>query len=209
MKGNSLELLSPKYFTKHRILNDELEHPKLKGFEEGEFIWCKIDKESQLSKRNVSGMRLYNVWAITDDLKRITMMTIDQAARNLSNPIKKGKAEIRPTAPELNKLLTKVRNESQRLIDLRKHQAVIVQNHNQAKSKSGYAIYTYNHMPLRLINNGKTLFKLVAGDKFKIKHIEADKNELIIKKESDETFIIDDLRLCMLICRSGRWLENR
>ena len=208
MKGNPLELLSPKYFTKHRILNDELEHPKLDGFEEGEFIWCKIDRESQLSKRNVSGMRLYNVWAITDDLKRITMLTIDNASRNLSNPIKKGKDEIKPTAPELNTLLTKVRKESQRLIDLRKHQAVIVQNHNQAKSKSGFAIYTFNHMPLKLTSKGKLLLKLVEGDKFKVKHIEADKNELIIQKHPEDVFIIDDLRLCMLICRSGRWLNR-
>lgn len=205
MKGAPLELLSNKHFTKHRILNAELEHPSIEGFEKGEFVWCKIDKESELSKRSASGMRMHHVWAVTENFKKVTMLNLDVAFMNLSNPIKTGKDYEKPTGEQINSLLTKVRKEAQRLIDLRKHQAAVIQNSNQAKSKSGYAVYTFNHLPLKIMNNGETLFKLDAGDKFKVKRVSADKNEMIVRKQPKEVFIIDDLRLCMLICRSSVW----
>jgi hypothetical protein len=204
MKGEPLKLLSTKYFTKHRILNEQIEHPKVEGFEDDELVWCKIDSESKLSKRNASGMRMYHVWCVTEDGKKIIMLTLDMAYANLSNPIKLKNDPVKPNAELLNKLLNKVKKESNRLIDIRKHQAATIQNGKQSKSKSGYAVYTYNHsIPMKLTSAKATLLKLESGDKFKVKRTDTDKNELIVQKDSANSFVIDDLRLCMLICRSS------
>jgi uncharacterized protein (DUF2147 family) len=202
MRGAPLDILSDKYFTKHRVLSEDLENPYKVGFEENRLVWCRIDVESKMTKRNESGARMYHVWAISDTLKQVTLVTLDQAAKFLSNPLKTGKDEIRPDAATLNKLLSKIDKESSRLIQIREHQAVTIQNLKQAKSKSGFAIYKFTSSGSLKLKDGKKVFKLAEGDLFKVHHRAANDNVLKIKGSADK-YIISDLQLSMLICRSS------
>ena len=201
MRGAPLDILSDNYFTKHRVLSEDLENPFKVGFEENRLVWCRIDVESKMTKRNESGARMYHVWVVSDTLKQVTLITLDQAAKFLSNPLKTGKTELRPDATTLNKLLSKIDKESSRLIQIREYQAVTIQNIKQAKTKSGFAIYKFTSGSLKL-KEGKKTFKLIEGDLFKVHHRAANDNVLMIKGSADK-YIISDLQLSMLICRSS------
>ena len=201
MRGEPLKLLSDKYFTKHKVLSEDLENPYKRGFKEGGMVWCRIDTESKLTKRKESGVRMYHVWAVSDTLKQVTLLTLDQATKFLSNPMKDSKGELKPDAQTLNAILNKIKKESARLIGIREFQAVTIQKARQAKSKTGFATYTFTSSSLKL-REGSKLFKLVEGDMFRIKHIEANHNQLKLKGVAG-TYVITDLQLCMLICRSS------
>jgi hypothetical protein len=87
MRSDPLQILSPKHFSKHRVLNDWFEMPTgERSIPQGSFIWCKIDKESKLSKVNSSGMKVYNVWVVTDNFKKVVLTSIESAKLNLSEP---------------------------------------------------------------------------------------------------------------------------
>jgi hypothetical protein len=200
MRGDALTLLSDKYFTKHRVLSDDLENPKV-GFEEGRLVWCRIDTESKLTKRKESGVRMYHVWAVSDTLKQVTLLTLDQASKFLSNPMTDSKGVLKPNAQTLNALLNKIKSESTRLIGIREFQVVTSQKARQAKSKSGFVTYTFTSGGLKL-RAGSKVFKLLSGDMFRIKHIESNHNQIKLKGIA-ETYFITDLQLCVLICRSS------
>lgn len=194
-----LKSISNKKFTQHRILSTDFGNPFRKGFPQHSLVWCKIDRESKLTKRTKGGLRIYNIWVVSSDFSNIAMISPNQASESLSEPLRDGKV-IKALGEDINSLYLKIRNESDRLMSVRISQAVAGQMYLQNMSKKGYAYYTLDTTSLSFTNEGKKLFTLFEGDRFRIKRIAKDNNELSI--DTKNYFIVDDLRLNLLVCRS-------
>lgn len=198
---------SPTSFSKHRIMSDLLSDAseQTSVWDHGKFVWCKLDTESGLTKKSVHGVRMHYVWMVSEKGTKVTLISLENASAlsvRLTEKVNGKVVPARASGTFLNTLLSKVRASASKILNERTRQAVIVQMSSQARSKSGFVGYVYNHAPIKITNNG-TLFTLQNGDKFKIKRVGVDKNKVVFTTSPEHYYYVDDLRLCMLICRSG------
>lgn len=198
-------------FTKHTIQTDELEdyHEKTQAWNRGKTVWCKLDNESPLVKRSLSGVRMQYVWMLSENLKRLCLVPLENArvSQALLTKVQGKAVKDVLQGEELNLAYTKIRKEATRLLEMKKRQAVI--SYGSQKKKSGWAYYTYRHNTVNVKMNGKSVMKLERDDKFKIKRVGTDKNILVFFKDPDTSYYVDDLKLCLLITRSANWLAGK
>lgn len=199
-------------FTRHKIMSDLLSDSKnTDSWDNGKFVWCKLDKESDMVRRSNSGLKVFYVWLVSENLKHVTLAPLDNM--NVSSFIlERDEVTGKPTksilkGEDLNTAMSAVRGRADKIIEEKKRQVILDHNQNVAKStsKSGWVNYTYTYnVPIPIKFNGTKILTLEKGDMYKIRRVEQNKNKVIFKKHTEGVFLVDDLKLVLLINRTAK-----
>jgi hypothetical protein len=200
-------------FTLHRITSDSLEdfHKKTPVWNRGKLVWCKLDTESTLVKRGISGVRFQYVWMLSEKLNKLSLVPLENVTVTaaITQSVGGSFRKVTLTGEDLNKAMTKVKTEATRLTELAKRQAVIAHGQN-ITSTTGWVQYEYKHNPIKvkLKASGLTAFTLTPGSKLSVRRVKPDRN-LVKFAGRKETYVIDDLKLSLIVNRSANWLSGR
>ena len=183
-------------------LQDDFFKDSLGG--KGTLVWCKLDVETELSKRNEKGQKSHYIWVLSNNQKIAKIVPSDSIKISKPVAVRNGNVLVSKElqGEEFNNALTLVKQEAKRINAEKARQASVVLTLDSEKSKSEWVKYYYDYRPLPVKLDGKTVKILKRGDKISIKNIDKNVNLVYFDRNSFEKFEIDNITLAIILTKS-------
>lgn len=183
-------------------LQDDFFNDSLGG--KGTLVWCKLDAETELSKRNSKGQKSHYIWVLSNNQKIAKIVPSDSIKISKPVSVRNGNVLVPKElqGEEFNNALTLVKQEAKRINAEKARQASVVLTLDSEKSKSEWVKYYYDYRPLPVKLDGKTVKILKRGDKISIKNIDKNLNLVYFDRNSFEKFEIDNITLAIILTKS-------
>lgn len=190
-----------KKFLQYKLLDDFF-NDSLGG--KGTLVWCKLDAETELSKRNSKGQKSHYIWVLSNNQKIAKIVPSDSIKISKPVVVRNGNVLVKKElqGEEFNNALTLVKQEAKRINAEKARQASVVLTLDSEKSKSEWVKYYYDYRPLPVKLDGKTVKILKRGDKISIKNIDKNVNLVYFNRNSFEKFEIDNITLAIILTKS-------
>ena len=170
----------------------------------GTLVWCKLDAETELAKRDAKGQKSHYLWVLSNNLTIVKIVPKESIKISSAVSVRRGNALVAKElqGEEFNKALTLVKQEAKRINAEKARQASVVLTLDAEKSKSKWVRYFYDYRPIPVKLEGKTVRILKQGDRISIRNIDKNVNLIYFDRNIDEKFEIDNTTLAIILTKS-------